>query len=92
LSRRHGTTSARGYGWRWQRLSAAVLRRDRHVCHYCGGQATTADHIVPKAKGGTDSMDNLVAACLSCNGSKGDNAQPKPRAHPRPRFSRQVLT
>lgn len=92
MSRRPGTTTARGYGWRWQQISAAVLRRDRHVCHYCGGRATTADHIVPKSKGGTDSMDNLVAACLPCNGSKGDRAQPTPRAKPRPRFSRHVLT
>jgi 5-methylcytosine-specific restriction endonuclease McrA len=89
---RPGTTTARGYGWRWQRLSAAVLRRDRHVCRYCGGHATTADHIVPKSKGGTDSMNNLVAACRSCNGSKGDRDAPKPIEQPRPRFSRRTLT
>jgi 5-methylcytosine-specific restriction endonuclease McrA len=92
-------TAARGYGADWQRLSAAVLRRDGHRCRYCGGHATTADHVVPRSKGGTDSMHNLVAACRSCNGSKGDRPQPTPphtrrrrsTGKPRPRFSRQQL-
>lgn len=66
-----GNTTARGYGAVWQALSAAVLRRDRGTCAYCGGPATTVDHIVPKAHGGDDSLVNLIAACRSCNSSKG---------------------
>jgi 5-methylcytosine-specific restriction endonuclease McrA len=89
---RKPTTTARGYGWRWQRLSSAVLRRDNYICHYCGGRAATADHVIPKSRGGTDAWDNLVAACRSCNGSKQDQSQPKARVQPRPRFSRQTLT
>jgi 5-methylcytosine-specific restriction endonuclease McrA len=34
--------------------------------------ATTVDHIIPVAKGGTDDLDNLVAACKRCNFSKQD--------------------
>lgn len=86
------TTTARGYGAKWQRLSAAVLRRDHHICRYCGGHATTTDHIVPKSKGGTDTWENLVACCRSCNGSKGNRSAPKPIERPRPRFSRRTLT
>ena len=70
--RERGTTRARGYGGYWQRLSAAVLRRDNYVCRYCGERATTADHVVPKTKGGTDAMNNLVAACRECNSGKRD--------------------
>lgn len=70
--RERGKTRARGYGGSWQRLSAAVLARDNHVCHYCGDHATTADHVVPKSKGGTDAMSNLVAACRACNSGKRD--------------------
>lgn len=61
--RERGTTTARGYGGHWQRLSAAILARDNYICRYCGGHATTVDHIIPKSKGGTDRWDNLVACC-----------------------------
>jgi 5-methylcytosine-specific restriction endonuclease McrA len=87
-----GTTTARGYGWRWQKLSAAILRCDRHTCRYCGGHATTVDHITPKSKGGTDAWNNLVACCRKCNGSKQDNPGSKQTEQPRPRFSRRMLT
>lgn len=51
-----------------------VLRRDGYRCGYCGrgDLPLTVDHIVPKAKNGTDSWENLVCACTSCNNRKGD--------------------
>ena len=29
------------------------------------------DHVVPKARGGKDTWENLVTACLPCNNKKG---------------------
>jgi len=49
-----------------------VLRRDRHVCVYCGRLADTVDHVLPRCRGGGDTWFNLVAACRRCNGIKGD--------------------
>jgi 5-methylcytosine-specific restriction endonuclease McrA len=49
-----------------------VLRRDQRICAYCGGYADTVDHVLPRCRGGGDSWFNLVAACQSCNGVKGD--------------------
>lgn len=49
-----------------------VLRRDAQRCAYCGGQATTIDHVLPRSRGGGDSWENLVACCLRCNNLKGD--------------------
>lgn len=60
-------------GAKWQALRQAVLERDGGVCHYCQGIATTADHLIPKSKGGVDHMENLVASCLPCNARKGAN-------------------
>jgi 5-methylcytosine-specific restriction endonuclease McrA len=31
----------------------------------------TRDHKVPKARGGTKAIDNIVTACLKCNTDKG---------------------
>jgi len=71
-SRVRGTTTERGYGSAWQKLSTEILKRDGYTCHYCGGRADTADHIIPKSKGGTDARENLVAACRSHNSGKGN--------------------
>lgn len=49
-----------------------VLRRDGQRCGYCGGTATTIDHVQPRSRGGADSWENLVACCLRCNNKKGD--------------------
>ena len=51
-----------------------ILRRDSHRCQYCGKSEVTltVDHIVPKARGGTETWENLVAACVQCNNRKGD--------------------
>lgn len=50
-----------------------VLKRDKHKCGYCGrgDLPLTIDHIIPKARGGSDTWENLVAACLPCNNRKG---------------------
>lgn len=50
----------------------AVLVRDGRLCVYCGGRADTVDHVLPRCRGGGDTWFNLVAACQSCNGLKGD--------------------
>ena len=51
-----------------------ILRRDGHRCQYCGRTdlSLTVDHIVPKAKLGEDTWENLVAACVHCNNKKSD--------------------
>ena len=50
-----------------------ILKRDRNTCQYCGARDNlTIDHVLPKSRGGRDSWENLVAACVSCNNRKGD--------------------
>jgi len=41
------------------------------MCAYCGSDINlTIDHIVPKAKGGTDFTENCLCACHKCNQDK----------------------
>lgn len=57
-----------------------VMRRDRHVCQYCGQRdALTIDHVLPKSRGGKDTWDNLVTACVPCNNRKGSRTPEEAR-------------
>ncbi len=51
-----------------------ILRRDAYKCSYCGrgDLPLTIDHVIPRARGGSDSWENLVCACTICNNRKGD--------------------
>ncbi len=69
------STTERGYGNAWRKLRRFVLIRDNNLCQVCltTGVLTEAyavDHIVPKAKGGGDNMDNLQAICKHCHDTK----------------------
>ena len=53
-----------------------VFKRDRFTCSYCGNHPPDVllevDHVVPRAAGGSDDIDNLVTACWDCNRGKSD--------------------
>ena len=50
-----------------------VLNRDNHTCQYCGhkGDSLTLDHVMPRSRGGPDTWENLITACMRCNVKKG---------------------
>ena len=49
----------------------ALLRTWLHSCAYCGAKGELqADHVIPLARGGDNSVDNCVPACASCNSRK----------------------
>lgn len=50
----------------------SVMARDKNACAYCGGRATTIDHVIPRSRGGSDAWNNLVACCFRCNNFKAD--------------------
>ena len=54
------------------------LSEYRDLCAYCKKEAwSDRDHIIPLSKGGTDSIDNIVPACITCNRSKSDSLDKK---------------
>jgi hypothetical protein len=43
------------------------------VCAYCGGPGPlVADHVIPLASAGPDSMHNILRVCPDCNATKSD--------------------
>lgn len=52
-----------------------IFLRDRNTCQYCGRtlprRELNIDHVVPRARGGTSTWENVVCSCLKCNCKKG---------------------
>lgn len=52
-----------------------VFKRDNFTCCYCGktppGTTLEVDHVIPVSAGGSDTLGNLVTACVDCNRGKG---------------------
>ncbi|WP_136805149.1 HNH endonuclease [Desulfosediminicola flagellatus] len=67
---------------RTERANARDLRKSRWwqqktapgLCYYCGKKfkfkQLTMDHLVPLARGGRSTKDNLVPSCKKCNTKK----------------------
>lgn len=57
-------------------MRAAIIARDGKGCWFCGGATTAAtesiEHLVPRSKGGPDTMANFVLAHKKCNVTAGD--------------------
>lgn len=53
-----------------------VFKRDKFICQYCGKHppdiTLEIDHIIPKSKKGTDSLENLITSCFDCNRGKSN--------------------
>lgn len=50
----------------------SLLSSYHGLCVYCLEPASTRDHVVPIAKGGSNSIENIVPSCPTCNSSKND--------------------
>jgi 5-methylcytosine-specific restriction endonuclease McrA len=70
MIKRNGSTT------RWRKIRLSILKRDNNTCYYCGTHtANTVDHLTPLDKGGDNNFTNLVAACATCNYSKGSRTE-----------------
>lgn len=63
----------------WLELRGLAFARDGECCAYCGTTEGPfeVDHIIPRAKGGENTVENVTVACRRCNRSKKDREAPK---------------
>ena len=54
---------------------ANIYARDDYKCQYCGKRFPTEDltfdHVIPAARDGKKTWENIVTACFRCNHKKG---------------------
>jgi 5-methylcytosine-specific restriction protein A len=70
-----GNRHQRGYGTEWEHKRKRILARDEGLCVPCRKEgiitlAREVDHIVAKARGGSDDDDNLQSICRPCHKTK----------------------
>jgi 5-methylcytosine-specific restriction endonuclease McrA len=70
-----------GHHWIRNTTRYRVYQRDGWRCVWCrvdlcrvDPQRRTLDHILVRARGGSNATSNLVTACLACNSRRGDKA------------------
>jgi len=62
------TTSSSEANRLWRRK---IKERWDYECAYCGSEDNlTIDHVVPRSKGGHNTVENMVCCCDSCNQDK----------------------
>ncbi|WP_371646480.1 HNH endonuclease [Streptomyces mirabilis] len=79
--RARGSAHQRGYTQAWRTTAARAVAEHR-AAHgdWCPGFGVpphpasdlTADHRIPKARGGSDDPENIGVLCRACNGRKRD--------------------
>ncbi len=55
-------------------IRAYLLEKWHRRCAYCqqSSRKLQVEHLIPKSRGGSDRLSNLVLACETCNQQKGD--------------------
>lgn len=91
-ARRSPTAGNRGQGSKWLHPTTRrrIYERDGWCCVWCSKEVARAlfpsgdltrqasiDHVVPRARGGTNKHTNLITCCSTCNANRGDRSVPK---------------
>ena len=66
----------------WKQLRLQVLEEGNYVCHWCGGKATQADHLIERDRDPDLALErsNCVPACRPCNSRRGSAYRAKKQA------------
>ena len=91
----------KGHGRKGRELRRRIGESQNWRCCHCGERfvdepghrlSMTLDHVVPRSRGGGSGWRNLVAACLGCNGARGDAPAVAFRSRHHARAKREATT
>jgi 5-methylcytosine-specific restriction endonuclease McrA len=72
----------------WAKTVRRIIERDRGICWICGlPGANSADHLIPRSKGGNHSDANLAAAHMYCNRQRGNRDMAGTIGHVKPKVT-----
>lgn len=54
------------------RGNTILVEEEKKCAHYGSTTSLQWKHIIPKSRGGPDTIDNMVMACVNCNHSRDD--------------------
>ena len=54
------------------KLREFIFKKNNYKCVYCGNKEEEIEYIIPRSKGGTNSVFNLTLSCRKCNENKGN--------------------
>lgn len=77
----------------WARRYRERMNALQEHCRHCGAVwPLTFGHLIPRAKGGTFTLDNITILCIACNQIQGTEVWPelKPLLSELPRNQRPV--
>lgn len=73
--KKHHRRRSNGYRKLRKRERKSLYQKQRGICNGCGrsfdDDLLQEDHIVPRARGGADSLENKQLLCGPCNATKG---------------------
>lgn len=62
---------------KWRKTKRAAVLARWPVCAYCRqtycppSRRFSIDHLIPRSRGGSNELENLVGCCAACNVAKG---------------------
>lgn len=68
----------------WSKVKEEVLVKSKRYCCFClsyEGRDIEVHHIVPKAKGGEDAVDNVIPLCFKCHSEIGSYNPDHPKGN-----------
>jgi hypothetical protein len=72
-----GSEGGKGAGKAFTKGVRDIVNPKAKLCVFCGRPAAEVDHVIPRVRGGNNSLRNAQPLCRSCNASKGSKNFPK---------------
>ena len=72
-----GSSGGKGAGAVFSNTIKSIARNKSANCQFCGKAAREVDHVVPRSRGGNNTIKNAQILCRTCNASKGARNFPK---------------